>query len=96
MEKKQLAPTAIASLVLGILSISFSSLVIPGIILGIIGKRKAQEGYDAIAANPNLYTGEGMLKAGRITSTVGFFVSLGFILFWILYVLYIIMLIKYL
>ena len=96
MENKQLAPTAIASLVLGILSISFSSLVIPGIILGIIGKRKAQEGYDAIAANPYLYTGEGMLKAGRITSTVGFFVSLGFILFWILYILYIIMLIKYL
>ena len=46
MENKQVAPTSVAALVLGILSISFSSLVIPGIILGIIGKRKAQEGYD--------------------------------------------------
>lgn len=94
MENKQVAPTSIAALVLGILSISFSSLVIPGIILSIIGKRKAQEGYDAIAANPNLYTGEGLLKAGQITSKVGFYVSLGFILFWILYILYFVMLIN--
>ena len=94
MENKQVAPTSVAALVLGILSISFSSLVIPGIILGIIGKRKAQEGYDAIAANPNLYKGEGLLKAGRITSKIGFFVSLGFILFWILYILFFVMLIN--
>ena len=94
MENKQVAPTSIAALVLGILSISFSSLVIPGIILSIIGKRKAQEGYDAIAANPNLYRGEGMLKAARITSKVGFFVSLGFILYWLLYIVYFIWLIK--
>ena len=94
MENKQVAPTSVAALVLGILSISFSSLVIPGIILGIIGKRKAQEGYDAIAANPNLYKGEGLLKAGRITSKIGFFVSLGFILFWILYILFLVVLIN--
>ena len=94
MENKQVAPTSIAALVLGILSISFSSLVIPGIILSIIGKRKAQEGYDAIAANPDLYKGEGLLKAGQITSKVGFFVSLGFILFWTLYILFLVMLIN--
>ena len=94
MENKPLAPTAIASLVLGILSISLCGLVIPGIILGIIGKRKAQEGYDAIAANPNLYTGESMLKAGRITSKVGFFVSFGYIFFWLFYIVYFIWLIK--
>ena len=94
MENKPLAPTAIASLVLGILSISLCGLVIPGIVLGIIGKKKAQEGYDAIAANPNLYTGEGMLKAGHITSKVGFFVSIGYIFFWLLYVVYFIWLIK--
>ena len=94
MENKQVAPTSIAALVLGILSISFSSLVIPGIILSIIGKRKAQEGYDAINANPDHYTGKGMLKAGRITSTVGFFLSLGYILFWILYIIFIILLLN--
>ena len=86
MENKQLAPTAIASLVLGILSISFSSLVIPGFILAAIGKRKANEGYDAIAANPSVYTGEGMLKAGRITSKVGLILSIVWIFFWVLYI----------
>lgn len=86
MEQKQLAPTAIASLVLGILSISFSSLIIPGIILGVIGKNKANEGYDAIAANPDLYTGTGMLKAGHATSKIGFILSFVWIVFWVLYV----------
>ena len=56
MENKQLAPTAIASLVLGILAINFSSLIIPGFILAGLGKSKANEGYEAIANNPNTYT----------------------------------------
>ena len=84
-QAKLLAPTAVASLVLGILSINFSSLIIPGFILSAIGKRKAQEGYDAIAANPDTYTGEGMLNAGRITSKVGLILSIVMIPFWILY-----------
>ena len=85
-QAKILAPTAIASMVLGILSINFSSLIIPGFILSAIGKRKAQEGYDAIAANPDTYTGEGMLNAGRITSKVGLILSIVMIPFWILYI----------
>ena len=85
-QAKLLAPTAIASLVLGILSINFSSLIIPGFILSAIGKRKAYEGYDAIAANPDTYTGEGMLNAGRITSKVGLILSIVMIPFWILYI----------
>ena len=88
MENKQLAPTAIAALVLGILSINFSLLVIPGFILSAIGKNKAQEGYDAIAANPNVYSGEGMLKAAQTTSKVGFILSFVGIAYWIFYVLY--------
>ena len=71
-QAKILAPTAVASLVLGILSINFSSLIIPGFILAAIGKRKANEGYDAIAAN-------------RITSKVGLILSIVMIPFWILY-----------
>ena len=85
-QAKLLAPTAIASLVLGILSIHFCSLIIPGFILSAIGKRKAYEGYDAIAANPDTYTGEGMLNAGRITSKVGLILSIVMIPFWILYI----------
>ena len=88
MEQKQLAPTAIASLVLGILSISFSSLIIPGFILSAIGKSKANEGYDAIANNPNTYTGEGMLNAGRITSKVGLILSIVWIPFWVVYTIF--------
>lgn len=84
-QARLLAPTAIASLVLGILSINFSSLVIPGFILAAIGKRKANEGYDAIASNPDVYSGEGMLNAGRITSKVGLILSIVMIPFWILY-----------
>ena len=84
-QAKILAPTAVASLVLGILSINFSSLIIPGFILAAIGKRKANEGYDAIAANPDTYTGAGMLNAGRITSKVGLILSIVMIPFWILY-----------
>ena len=83
---KLLAPTAIASMVLGILSINFSSLIIPGFILSSIGKRKANEGYDAIAANPDTYTGEGMLNAGRITSKVGLILSIVMIPLWIFYI----------
>lgn len=84
-QAKLLAPTAVASLVLGILSINFSSLVIPGFILAAIGKRKANEGYDAIASNPDVYSGEGMLNAGRITSKVGLILSIVMMIFWILY-----------
>ena len=84
-QAKRLAPTAIASMVLGILSINFSSLIIPGFILAAIGKRKANEGYDAIAANPDTYTGAGFLNAGRITSKVGLILSIVMIPFWILY-----------
>lgn len=85
-QAKLLAPTAVASLVLGILSINFSSLVIPGFILAAIGKRKANEGFDAIAANPDTYTGAGMLNAGRITSKVGLILSIVMIPIWIFYI----------
>lgn len=85
-QAKLLAPTAVASLVIGILSINFSSLIIPGFILAAIGKRKANEGFDAIAANPDTYTGAGMLNAGRITSKVGLILSIVMIPIWIFYI----------
>lgn len=87
-QAKQLAPSAIASLVLGILSINFSSLIIPGFILAGIGKSKANEGYEAIAANPDMYSGEGFLNAGRITSKIGMILSFVWIPFWIFYIIF--------
>ena len=94
-QAKQLAPTAIASMVLGILSISFSSLIIPGFILAGIGKSKANEGYEAIAANPDMYSGEGFLNAGRITSKVGMILSFVWIPFWIFYIIFYAYLLSY-
>lgn len=85
-QAKTLAPTAIAAMVLGILSINFSSLIIPGFILSAIGRRKANEGYEAIAANPDTYTGEGFLNTGRITSKVGLILSIVMIPLWIFYI----------
>ena len=73
-------------MVSGILSINFSSLIIPGFTLSAIGKRKANEGYDAIASNPETYNGEGMLDAGRITSKVGLILSIVMIPIWIFYI----------
>ena len=94
-QSKLLAPTAIAAMVCGILSINFSSLIIPGFILAAIGKSKAKEGYDAIAANPDTYSGEGFLNAGRITSKVGLIISIVMIPFWILYILFYIWALNY-
>lgn len=85
MENKQLPPTAIAALVLGILSISFSSAIIPGFILSAIAKNKAEEGYNAIAANPDTYTGEGMLKSALTTSKIGLILSIVWIPIVIIY-----------
>ena len=78
MENKQLTSTATSALVLGILSISLSALILPGIVLGIIGNKKANKCFSAVAADPNLYTNVGVLKAARITSKVGLFVSIGY------------------
>lgn len=67
---KQNAPNAVASMVLGISSLVFGCLYV-GLILGIIGLilgNKAQRTYNE---HPDLYTGEGMIKAGRITSIIG-------------------------
>lgn len=94
-QSKLLAPTAIAAMVCGILSISLSSAIIPGFILSGIGKKKAQEGYDAIAANPDTYIGEGMLNAARITSKVGLILSIVWIPIVILYTIFYIWALNY-
>lgn len=88
MEKKQLPPTAITALVLGILAINFSLLVIPGFIMGAIGKSKAKQGEEDIETHPDLYSGQGMLKAARITSTWGIVLSFLGILYWVFYAFY--------
>ena len=94
MENKQLPPNAIAALVNGILSINFSSLVIPGIILAIIGLVKSRKGYEVLIMQPDAYTGEKLLKAGRITSIIGLIASIASIFLWIAYVAFLVKMIN--
>lgn len=67
---KQNAPNAVASMVLGISSLVFGCFFV-GLVLGIIGLILGNKAQAAYNANPDLYTGEGMIKAGRITSIIG-------------------------
>lgn len=68
------APNAVASLVLGILSLAIGCLGV-GLILGIIGLVLASKGTKEYNANPERYKGEGMLKAGKIMSIIGIVLS---------------------
>ena len=93
-EHKTLPPTAISSLVNGILSICLCILVIPGIICGFIGLNKAKKGFQDVEANPGMYNGISMLQAGRVTSIVGIICSFASILFWALFILLIVFLVN--
>ncbi len=85
--QKQNAPYAVAALVLGICSIVFGCYL--GIILGIIGLVMAKKGYAAYNEAPEQYAGEGMLKAGKITSIIGIVLGgIGIIYFIIVFALY--------
>ena len=67
---KQTAPYAVASLVLGIASLVVSGLGIT-LVLGIIGLIFSNKGLAEFNEHPNLYTGDGMLRAGKVTSILG-------------------------
>ncbi|MBR1517670.1 MAG: DUF4190 domain-containing protein [Bacteroidales bacterium] len=77
---KTTAPNAVASLVLGISSLVFSCFLV-GLVLGIIGLILGNKALSTYNANPDLYTGDGMIKAGRITSIIGI-VSGGIFVLW--------------
>lgn len=83
MEKK-MQPNAIAALVLGIVSCACGCFC-AGLIVGIIGLVTANKGMRDYEANPDLYNGHAMLKAGKITSIVGIILGILSIIFWIIY-----------
>ena len=84
--QQQNAPYAVAALVLGICSLVFGCFFV-GLVLGIIGLVLANKGIRAYMANPELYTGYGMLKAGRITSILGIVFGAIYIVYYIVAVL---------
>ncbi|MBO7651548.1 MAG: DUF4190 domain-containing protein [Bacteroidales bacterium] len=83
--QKQNAPYAVAALVLGICSIVFGCFFV-GLICGIVGLVLAKKGTDAYNAAPDQYTGEGMLKAGKVTSIIGIILSALYIVYWVIWV----------
>lgn len=68
--QKQTAPNAIASLVLGILSLVSGCFTV-GLIFGIIGLALSSSGMKEYYTNPDMYTNFGMLKTGKILSLLG-------------------------
>lgn len=72
--QKQNAPYAVAALVLGICSIVFGCMIV-GLVCGIVGLVLAKKGAEAFNAAPDQYTGDGMLRAGKITSIIGIILS---------------------
>ncbi|MGN0227354.1 MAG: CCC motif membrane protein [Paludibacteraceae bacterium] len=78
--QKQNAPYAVAALVLGICSLLFGCFFV-GLVCGIVGLVLANKGLATYQTDPALYSGYGMLKAGKITSILG-------IIFGAIYVFY--------
>jgi hypothetical protein len=74
MSLKQNAPNAVASLVLGILSIVTGCFFV-GLVLGIIGMVLASNGMKSYLLDPSAYKNDGMLRAGKILSIVGIVLS---------------------
>lgn len=68
--QKQVAPYSVLVLILGILSILLGCLLV-GLACGIIGLIFANKGLKVYNQHPELYTGNGMLNAGKITSIIG-------------------------
>ncbi len=70
IQPQENAPYAVASLVLGILSLVIGCIGV-GLVLGIIGLVLGSKGTKAYNEQPSRYKGEGMLKAGKIMSIIG-------------------------
>lgn len=63
-------PNALASMIIGISSLVLSFFFV-GLVLGIVGLILSNKAQSAFNQNPNMYTGEGMIAAGRVTSVLG-------------------------
>ena len=82
-QQKQNAPYAVASLVLGICSLVFGCFFV-GLVCGIVGVVLANKGIEAYNKQPSLYTGFGMLKAGKITSIIGIIFGSIYIVYYVI------------
>ena len=88
---RSMAPGAMASLIMGIISLA-TSYIFVGIVFAIIGMVLGGKAKRAIAANPSGYRAPGIAKAGHIISIIGLPVS---IVCSILFVVYIVLVANY-
>lgn len=81
-QNKQQLPNAVATLILGILSIVFcwGYLIIPAA-LGIITLVISKKAVALYKENPDMYEGYGNVKAGRICAIIGLSLSILFIIY---------------
>jgi hypothetical protein len=83
---KETLPNSTAVLVLGICSVVFGCFFV-GLILGIIGLNLGGKSRRMYNANPELYTGYGVLNAGWILSIIGTVIGGLYTIYWIIIVL---------
>ena len=84
---QQKLPNAVATLILGILSILGSCCYgIPGIIMAIIALIISSNSNKLLKANPEGYSDAGNHKAGRICAFIGLGISALYFIFFIVYV----------
>lgn len=74
---------AIASMVLGIISIPTSFIPLVGFVLGILAIIFYRKANKLIQENPTAYGGHGMAVAGLVTGIIGLFFSVIYIFYWI-------------
>lgn len=77
---------AIASLVLGIISIPLSLIPFIGIILGILAIYYYRRADTLMKAQPSKYSGRGMAIAGLVTGIVGLASSTLYLFIWLIYI----------
>lgn len=82
-------PGAVASMVLGIVSLVVSCSCIPlvGIIVGALGLSKAKKSFSLDEQYPDYYSGRGFATTGKVTSLVGLLLGIATTLFWAVYIL---------
>ncbi|MBR0074020.1 MAG: DUF4190 domain-containing protein, partial [Bacteroidales bacterium] len=82
-------PGAVASMVLGIVSLVVSCSCIPlvGIIVGALGLSKAKKSFSLDEQYPEYYSGRGFATTGKVTSLVGLLLGIATTLFWAVYIL---------
>lgn len=84
-DPRPLLPKAVTSMVLGSCSIANAGTPLSGLVLAIIGLVKSKQALEIDEEYPGYYKGNGFARAGKITSTVGLFIGIFYLLLFAFY-----------